>query len=83
MALDANEQAAARHQPTQRRRLPGCHAAIPGTLQRRFLSTGGIIENHHAHSTRITRRTYPPILCQASLPGTITVPWRGGPRNLP
>jgi hypothetical protein len=62
-----------------RRRLPGYHAATPDTLQRRFLNTGGIIENHHGQTTiRLTRRTYSPTLRQASLPDTITVPWWGG-----
>jgi hypothetical protein len=62
-----------------RRRLPGYHAATPDTLQRRFLNTGGIIEHHHGQTTiRLTRRTYSPILRQASLPDTITVPWWEG-----
>jgi hypothetical protein len=59
-----------------RRRLPGYHNATPDTLQRRFLNTGGIIENHgHQIVVRTNRRTYPPILRQASTPETITVPW--------
>jgi hypothetical protein len=62
-----------------RRRLPGYHTATPDTLQRRFLSTGGIIENRGDQITvRLSRRTYSPILRQASLPGTISVPWWGG-----
>jgi len=62
-----------------RRRLPGYHAATPGTLQRRFLNTGGIIENDRRQITiRLARRTYSPILRQATLPETITVPWRDG-----
>jgi Transposase DDE domain group 1 len=62
-----------------RRRLPGYHAATPDTLQRRFLSTGGIITTHRDQITvRINRRTYSPILRQASLPETITVPWWEG-----
>jgi hypothetical protein len=62
-----------------RRRLPGYGTATPDTLQRRFLNTGGIIENHHGQITiRLSRRTYSPILRQASLPETITVPWWGG-----
>jgi hypothetical protein len=62
-----------------RRRLPGYHAATPDTLQRRFLSTGGIIENHRGQITiRLNRRTYSPVLRQAALPETITVPWWGG-----
>ena len=60
-------------------RLPGYQAATPDTLQRRFLNTGGIIENHRGQTTiRLARRTYSPILRQASLPETITVPgWEG------
>ncbi len=62
-----------------RRRLPGYHTATPDTLQRRFLSTSGIIENHGSQITvRLNRRTYSPVLRQASLPETITVPWWGG-----
>ncbi len=35
-----------------------------------------IIENDRGQTTiRLARRTYSPILRQASLPGTITVPW--------
>jgi hypothetical protein len=60
-----------------RRRLPGY--ATPDTLQRRFLNTGGIIENDRGQTTiRLNRRTYSPILRQASLPDTITVPWWEG-----
>jgi len=62
-----------------RRRLPGYHAATPDTLQRRFLNPGGVIEHHHGQITvRLNRRTYSPVLRQASLPETITVPWWGG-----
>ena len=62
-----------------RRRLPGYGTATPDTLQRRFLSTGGILEHHHGQITiRLARRTYSPVLRQASLPETITVPWWGG-----
>jgi hypothetical protein len=62
-----------------RRRLPGYGTATPDTLQRRFLNTGGIIENHRGQITiRLNRRTYSPILRQASLPKTITVPWWDG-----
>jgi hypothetical protein len=62
-----------------RTRLPGYHTATPDTLQRRFLNTGGIIENHHGQITiRLNRRTYSPVLRQATLPETITVPWWGG-----
>jgi hypothetical protein len=62
-----------------RRRLPGYATATPDTLQRRFLNTGGIIENDRRQTTiRLARRTYSPILRQASLPETITVPWWEG-----
>jgi hypothetical protein len=62
-----------------RGRLPGYHAATPDTLQRRFLNTGGTIENNHGLTTiRLSRRTCSPILRQASLPETITVPWWDG-----
>jgi len=62
-----------------RRRLPGYHAATPDTLQRRFLNTGGTILNHgHEIVIRLNRRTYSPVLRQASLPETITVPWWEG-----
>jgi hypothetical protein len=61
-----------------RRRLPGYHTATPDTLQRRFLSTGGIITNQGDQITiRLNRRTYSPVLRQASLPETINVPWWG------
>jgi hypothetical protein len=61
-----------------RRRLPGYHAATPDTLQRRFLSTSGIIESHGRQITiRLSRRTYSPVLRQSSLPETINVPWWG------
>jgi transposase-like protein len=63
-----------------RRRLPGYHTATPDTLQRRFLSTGGIILNHGDTITvRLNRRTYSPVLRQADLP-QVTVPWWGGRR---
>jgi hypothetical protein len=62
-----------------RRRLPGYASATPDTLQRRFLNTGGIIEHDRTGITiRLNRRTYSPILRQASLPETITVPWWQG-----
>jgi Transposase DDE domain group 1 len=62
-----------------RRRLPGYATATPDTLQRRFLNTGGIIEHHRGQTTiRLARRTYSPVLRQASLPDTITVPWWEG-----
>jgi hypothetical protein len=62
-----------------RRRLPGYGTATPDTLQRRFLSTGGIITSHRDQITiRINQRTCSPVLRQASLPETITVPWWEG-----
>ena len=62
-----------------RRRLPGYGSATPDTLQRRFLNTGGIILNRgHETVVRLNRRTYSPVLRQASLPETITVPWWKG-----
>jgi hypothetical protein len=49
------------------------------TLQRRFLSTGGIILNRGPEIiVRLNRRTYSAVLRQASLPETITVPWWEG-----
>ncbi len=49
---------------------------IPGTLQRRF---SGITENNRGQATiRLSRRTYSPVLRQASLPETITVTWWQG-----
>jgi hypothetical protein len=63
-----------------RHRLPGYHTATPDTLQRRFLSTGGIILNHGDTITvRLDRRTYSPVLRQADLP-EVAVPWWGGRR---
>ena len=62
-----------------RRRLPGYATATPDTLQRRFLSTGGTILNHGQKIVvQLDRRTYSPVLRQADLPATITVPWWGG-----
>jgi hypothetical protein len=62
-----------------RRRLPGYHTATPDTLQRRFLNTGGTIHSHGNQITvRLSRRTYSPVLRQAHLPETITVPWWHG-----
>ena len=61
-----------------RRRLTGYHHATPDTLQRRFLSTGGVILNHGDTITvRLDRRTYSPVLRTANIPDT-TVPWWGG-----
>ncbi|MGH3577104.1 MAG: hypothetical protein ACRDU0_06060, partial [Mycobacterium sp.] len=64
-----------------RRRLTGYHHATPDTLQRRFLSTGGVILNQGGTiAARLKRRTYSPVLRQAELP-EVAVPWWGG-RNL-
>jgi hypothetical protein len=61
-----------------RRRLTGYHTATPDTLQRRFLSTGGVIVNHGSQITvRLSRRTYSPVLRQAAIPD-VAVPWWGG-----
>jgi hypothetical protein len=61
-----------------RRRLTGYHHATPDTLQRRFLSTSGVILNHqHSIVVRLNRRTYSPVLRQADLPH-VKVPWWGG-----
>jgi hypothetical protein len=61
-----------------RRRLVGYHQATPDTLQRRSLSTGGIIENRGEHTTvRLKRRTYSPVLRHADIPD-VAVPWWGG-----
>ena len=52
---------------------------FPGTLQRRLLNTGSIIETHGRQITvRLNRRTYLPVLRQATLPETLTVPWWEG-----
>jgi hypothetical protein len=60
-----------------RRRLTGYHHATPDTLQRRFLSTPGIITTTGDTITvRLGRRTYSPFLREADLPAT-TVPWLG------
>jgi hypothetical protein len=62
-----------------RRHVPGYASATPCTLRRRFLSIGGIIENHRSQITiRLSRGTCSPVLRQASLPETITVPWWDG-----
>jgi hypothetical protein len=58
-----------------RRRLTGYHHATPDTLQRRFLSTGGLIINQGQTITiRLNRRTYSPVLRQADIP-EVNVPW--------
>jgi transposase len=63
-----------------RRRLTGYQAATPDTLQRRFLSTGGVIINRgDTIVVRLKRRTYSPVLRQADIP-EMAVPWWGGRR---
>lgn len=61
-----------------RRRLTGYHHATPDTLQRRFLSTGGLIVNNgDSVLVQLKRRTYSPVLRQADIP-EVAVPWWGG-----
>lgn len=61
-----------------RRRLTGYHHATPDTLQRRFLSTTGLIVNNgESILVQLNRRTYSPVLRQADLP-EVAVPWWGG-----
>ncbi len=61
-----------------RRRLTGYHHTTPDTLQRRFLSTGGVILNQGQTITvRLNRRTYSPVLRQADIP-EVAVPWWAG-----
>lgn len=63
-----------------RRRLTGYHHTTPDTLQRRFLSTGGVILNHGDTITvRLNRRTCSPVLRHADIPD-VAVPWWGGRR---
>jgi hypothetical protein len=63
-----------------RLRLPGNYDhATPDTLQRRFLDTPGeIISTDTGITVKINRRTYSPVLREASLPADTTVPWWGG-----
>ncbi|MGH7333976.1 MAG: transposase [Candidatus Rokuibacteriota bacterium] len=63
-----------------RRRLPGYSTATPDTLQRRFLSSGGVILTRgNTVTVRLNRRTYSPVLRQADTP-EVKVPWWGGRR---
>ncbi|MGH9294514.1 MAG: hypothetical protein ACRD0B_04210 [Acidimicrobiales bacterium] len=63
-----------------RRRLRGYETATPDTLQRRFLSTGGLILNRRDEIVvQLARRTYSPVLRAADLP-TVAVPWWEGRR---
>jgi hypothetical protein len=55
-------------------------AATPDTLQRRFLSTGGVILNHdNTIVVRLNPRTYSPVVRSAETQET-PVPWWGGRR---
>ena len=59
-----------------RRRLPGYATATPDTLQRRFLTTGGhVLARRNQLVVRLDRHTYSPVLRQADLPQTLTIPW--------
>jgi hypothetical protein len=62
-----------------RLRLPGNYAAaIPDTLQRRFLDTPGeIINTGDTITVRLNRRAYSPVLRGATLPADTIVPWWG------
>jgi hypothetical protein len=61
-----------------RARLPGYATVTPDTLQRRFLETPGQINTTPDTITvRLNRRAYSPVLRQADLPDTTTVPWWG------
>jgi len=63
-----------------RQRIPGYATATPDTLQRRFLTTGGTIENRDNETVvHLDRRAYSPVLRQADLP-TTEVPWWSGRR---
>jgi transposase len=62
-----------------RRRLgAGYSSATPDTLQRRFLSTSGVIINRgDTIVVRLNRRTYSPVLRTANIPD-VAVPWWQG-----
>ena len=61
-----------------RARLPGYATATPDTLQRRFLETPGqIVTTDEVITIRLERRAYAPVLRQANLPHSTTVPWWG------
>ncbi len=63
-----------------RRRLRGYETATPDTLQRRFLSTSGVILNRpDGIVVQLARHTYSPVLRSADLP-TVVVPWWGDRR---
>jgi hypothetical protein len=59
-----------------RARLPGYAAVTPDVIQRRFLETPGqIITDRDTITVRLERRAYSPVLRQASLPASTTIPW--------
>ena len=61
-----------------RRRLAGYSATTPDTLQRRFLSIGGVILNRgDTIVVRLKRRTYSPVLARATSSKS-AVPWWDG-----
>ena len=61
-----------------RRRLTGYHHATPDTLQRRFLSTGGLIVNNgESVLVQLKRRTYSPVLRQVDIPEVAVSWWEG------
>ena len=62
-----------------RARLPGYATVTPDVIQRRFLETPGqIITDRDTITVRLERRAYSPVLRQASLPASTTIPWWGG-----
>jgi transposase len=57
-------------------RLPGYATVTPDVVQRRFLETPGqITTTDDTITVRLDRRAYSPVLRQADLPATTTVPW--------
>ena len=71
----------ARRVPHPTRLGPGYATATPDTLQRRFLDSSGTVTTTNDQITvRIDRRTYSPVLRQASLPADTTIPWWNGRR---
>ncbi len=60
---------------------PGYATAAPDTIQRRFLDSSGTIDaTSDVITVRIDRRTYSPVLRQATLPADTAIPWWGGRR---
>jgi hypothetical protein len=61
-----------------RARLPGYATVTPDTIQRRFPETPGqIITTGDTITVRLERRTFSPVLRNASLPHATPVPWLG------